>query len=269
MDIKKIVLIGLVALVFILVAKNFIGDKKSKKKLLQALIPILVVIGGLVLYPSDDIYQAVLVTKVADGDTISVKKLGESYKVRMIGVNTRELSHYGKPEEFYAREAAEFTEKNLLNRVVYLQKDTSDTDQYDRLLRYVWLEKPSSPFPSKSEIENKMYNAILVKEAYAEAKAYPPDTSYKNIFEDLEEEPRSNKEGMWQKSVNASSEKKKDDKDQNLSEKESKGKIKGNKNSKIYHVPGQKNYDSMKEENVVYFDSEKDAEKAGYRKAKN
>ncbi|OPA74678.1 phospholipase D family protein [Paenibacillus selenitireducens] len=47
----------------------------------------------------------------------------------------------------------------------------------------------------------------------------------------------------------------------------SKPTIKGNKNSKIYHVPGGKSYDSLT--NVELFCSEKDAVAAGYKKAKN
>ena len=46
------------------------------------------------------------------------------------------------------------------------------------------------------------------------------------------------------------------------------GKIKGNKNSMIYHVPGGASYDKISVNNVVYFDTEQDAINAGYRKAK-
>lgn len=48
-----------------------------------------------------------------------------------------------------------------------------------------------------------------------------------------------------------------------------KGQIIGNKNSKIYHVPGGGSYGKVSEENRVYFATETDAQKAGYRKAKN
>lgn len=44
------------------------------------------------------------------------------------------------------------------------------------------------------------------------------------------------------------------------------GKIVGNRNSKIYHVPGQAGY-RMNSANAVYFDSEAEAKAAGYRKA--
>lgn len=46
------------------------------------------------------------------------------------------------------------------------------------------------------------------------------------------------------------------------------GIIKGNRNSKIYHLPGQKDYDKISPKNVVYFNSEAEAQAAGYRVAK-
>ena len=47
------------------------------------------------------------------------------------------------------------------------------------------------------------------------------------------------------------------------------GAIRGNKNSKIYHCPGQRDYDKMADsKNLVLFENEKDAKNAGYRKAK-
>lgn len=46
--------------------------------------------------------------------------------------------------------------------------------------------------------------------------------------------------------------------------------IRGNSNSKIYHCPGQANYDNMADsKNLVVFSSEEEAQAAGYRKAKN
>lgn len=44
------------------------------------------------------------------------------------------------------------------------------------------------------------------------------------------------------------------------------GRIVGNRNSHIYHVPGQAGY-RMNSSNAVYFNSEDEAKAAGYRKA--
>jgi methylphosphotriester-DNA--protein-cysteine methyltransferase len=43
----------------------------------------------------------------------------------------------------------------------------------------------------------------------------------------------------------------------------------GNKNSKIFHLPGCSGYDRVSEKNRVYFNSAAEAESAGYRIAKN
>lgn len=46
-----------------------------------------------------------------------------------------------------------------------------------------------------------------------------------------------------------------------------KNKIKGNKNSNIYHVPGQRFYEITKD-NVLYLETERDAQKLGFRRSK-
>lgn len=46
-------------------------------------------------------------------------------------------------------------------------------------------------------------------------------------------------------------------------------KIKGNRNSKIYHLQGCPNYDDIAERNIVWFKTKEEAENAGYRMARN
>ena len=47
------------------------------------------------------------------------------------------------------------------------------------------------------------------------------------------------------------------------------GKIRGNKATKVYHLPGCPDYDSISPANVVTFATEQDARKAGYKIAGN
>ena len=55
----------------------------------------------------------------------------------------------------------------------------------------------------------------------------------------------------------------------NAGENEGELEIRGNKKSKIYHCPGQADYDTMADSpNLILFESEAEAQKAGYRKAK-
>ncbi len=46
-------------------------------------------------------------------------------------------------------------------------------------------------------------------------------------------------------------------------------KIKGNKQSKIYHLKGCPNYNDIAERNIVWFKTREEAESAGFRMAKN
>ena len=46
-------------------------------------------------------------------------------------------------------------------------------------------------------------------------------------------------------------------------------KIKGNKNSMIYHLPSCASYDKISDRNVVWFRTKEEAESAGYRMARN
>ncbi|MGI9951991.1 thermonuclease family protein [Moorellaceae bacterium AZ2] len=118
------------------------------------------------------------VTKVVDGDTVEVRfGDGRQEKLRLIGVDTPESTIQQEP---YGKEASSFTRSKLLGRTVYLEKDVSERDKYGRLLRYVWLEKPGSL--TKSEIRNKMFNAILLLNGYAQVATYPPDVKYVDYF---------------------------------------------------------------------------------------
>jgi deoxyribonuclease-1 len=50
---------------------------------------------------------------------------------------------------------------------------------------------------------------------------------------------------------------------------ELRGRVIGNIRSHIYHLHGQYGYEKIAEKNRVYFKTEEEASKAGYRKAKN
>lgn len=205
------------------------------------------------------------VTRVVDGDTISVSIDGKEYKLRMIGVDTPETVHPNKPVEFYGKEASDFTKQQLTDKTVYLEKDVSESDRYGRLLRYVWTSRPATNNPTDSEIINQMFNAKLVKNGYAQVYTYPPDVKHIPLFIQLQNQARSNNLGLWNQSNKPNT----DDNgsDSGSSTEIISGKIHGNKNSLIYHVPGQRHYGKINLENLVIFDSEQDAINAGYRKS--
>lgn len=134
------------------------------------------------------------VTKVVDGDTIWVTIDGKEEKVRLIGINCPE---YTKEIEPYGKEATEFTTNALLGKTIYLQKDISDKDSYDRLLRYVWTEDVSNKIDN-SNVLDYLFNYTLVNEGLAESNYYKPDIKYQKILENAETQAKENKKGMWQ-----------------------------------------------------------------------
>ncbi len=116
--------------------------------------------------------QIAQVTRVIDGDTIDVQVDGVQYRVRYIGMNTPERN------EACFREASDANAALVSGKTVTLVKDTSETDVYGRLLRYVYAG-------------GTFINEELVREGWAENAVYPPDTKYAAVFHQLEVQART------------------------------------------------------------------------------
>ena len=139
-----------------------------------------------VVTAADVEFQEATLIRVVDGDTIIVSIDGKKSRVRLIGIDTPESvapESSGKANTEEGVFASDYV-KDLLadTTTVYLQKDVSDTDQYDRLLRYVWLKIPEDAY-NVNEISTKMLNGILLLDKVAEPVTFEPDTSYKELFE--------------------------------------------------------------------------------------
>lgn len=123
--------------------------------------------GGSVSGPANG--ELARVVSVVDGDTIRVEINGQEIPVRYIGVNTPE-----RDEPCYT-EATNYNRSLVEGRVVSLVRDQSDTDRYDRLLRYVY-------------VGNTFVNEELAAQGYAEAVLYEPDDEYFDHFRVLEQQ---------------------------------------------------------------------------------
>jgi micrococcal nuclease len=119
------------------------------------------------------------VVRIIDGDTIEI---AGGIRVRYIGIDAPEV--YPR-EEAYGREASAANRELVGGRVVRLEKDVSETDRYGRLLRYV-------------HVDGILVNGEMVRRGWARSAAYPPDTRYQRILDDLENEAREGSRGMWQ-----------------------------------------------------------------------
>ena len=142
-------------------------------------------------------YEAAVVVRVIDGDTVEVRitdrmdgpgagsaGLNGIYSVRLIGIDTPESVKPGSPVECFGKEASAATTALLEGERVRLVKDVEETDAYGRLLRYVYLEA-------------EMANARLVINGYAHAYTYPPSVRHSALFLSLQRQARADASGLW------------------------------------------------------------------------
>lgn len=135
--------------------------------------------------------QLVKVLYIIDGDTIVIE--GKN-TVRYIGIDTPETKHPTKSLQCFGEEASKKNKELVEGKFVFLEKDISETDQYKRLLRYVWLADPNN-----ASSEGIFVNDYLVRQGYAHVSTFPPDVKYTQQFLRAEQEARKDNRGLWSK----------------------------------------------------------------------
>jgi micrococcal nuclease len=125
------------------------------------------------------------VVAVVDGDTIKVEVDGTVYPVRYIGIDCPETVNPSEPVQWMGPEACDCNRRLVEGKTVYLEKNVSETDQYGRLLCYVFL--PDGTF----------VNAELVRLGYAQVSTYPPDVRYQDLLLEMQQEARDHGVGLW------------------------------------------------------------------------
>jgi len=221
------------------------------------------------------------IVKNVDGDTVDINLNGKIEKVRMLCVDTPETHHPRLGVQPFGPEASDYTKKILsVGTKVEIEPGLGGgRDKYGRLLAYIY-------------VNGKMFNEMLLKEGLARvAYIYAPNTQYVDEFYAIQKKAQKRGVGIWsienyaqedgyntenakgvdEKAANSNTSSgtnyqnnPSDDQETNL---DCKGKIKGNVNSHIYHVPGGSYYDSTTD-NIIWFCSEKEAQDEGYRKSK-
>lgn len=206
------------------------------------------------------------VTRVIDGDTIEIEG-GE--RVRYIGIDTPETVDPRKTVQCFGVESSKKNKEFVEGKMVRMEKDITDRDKYNRLLRYVWLG-------------DTFVNLALVEGGFAHSYSYPPDIKYQDQFVMAERQAREAKLGLWnacdsESSATVVSESKTQSVQSSISDSKSGSEcsIKGNistSGEKIYHLSGCGSYAKAKIEESRgerWFCSETEAQSAGWRKALN
>ncbi|MBW2615209.1 MAG: thermonuclease family protein [Deltaproteobacteria bacterium] len=173
---------------------------------------------------------------VYDGDTILLENKS---KVRYLGINTPEIDHKGRKNEFMAHVARNSNLELVKGARVSLEFDKEKKDRYGRLLAYVFLEN------------GNMVNALLVRKGMAHVLLNSQGLKYEGLLLDCQRKAMKEKLGIWSRHF--------------------KGREKfylGNRNSYRFHRPGCRFAKKISRKNGVRFKSRYDAFWEGYSPCK-
>ncbi len=118
------------------------------------------------------------VVRVIDGDTIVVAIDEVEFKLRYIGIDSPESNAAG------GSRSTSYNRQLVEGKTVTLVMDRSETDRYDRLLRYVF-------------VGETFVNYEMIRAGYATSGSWPPDTACDQVLAQAEQSARQNKRGMW------------------------------------------------------------------------
>jgi len=144
-----------------------------------------------VLTPSGVESHQAFVTRVVDGDTLKIKRVGNASSteetVRLIGINTPETVDPRTKVECFGKEASAYMKSLVEGKKVVLQNDPTQgaADKYKRLLAYVIL-------PDGTNINKKM-----IEDGYAFEYTYNIPYKYQTEFNVAENAARSLERGLW------------------------------------------------------------------------
>ena len=127
------------------------------------------------------------VVAVLDGDTVIVRvPEGGEERVRLIGVDTPEISHEGKPRQCYSLRATGFMRRRALQRRVELTPGRERRDRYRRLLAYVRVAG------SALDLEEQ-----LLQGGYARTLEIAPNIDRATRYRAVEQAARTAGRGLW------------------------------------------------------------------------
>lgn len=209
----------------------------------------------------DPVYFDVI--SVVDGDTIKINYGGTTTSVRLIGVNTPETVDPRTTVECFGKEASSYLTSLLSGKRVTIEADPTQTDRdkYNRLLRYVYLDG-----------EDVGYQ--IIANGYGYEFTYNVPYQKQSAYKSAQTAASSTGKGLWSENTCNGSKDTATGTATPSSASTANCTIKGNisdSGEKIYHVPGQKYYDTTKidtSKGERYFCTEQDAKDAGWRKAK-
>ncbi len=212
--------------------------------------------GGYVVYQQQGQFGAGFeeslhtVERVVDGDTFVIEN---KITVRLLRIDAPE------PDQCFGLEAKQELQRLVLGRKVRLQKDATAVDADGRLLRYAFV------YSDHPKEDNVFVNDMLLAGGFAKMYLGPRDKLFQEVMSHTAGVAKNNARGLYGKCEEVSNA---------VLQTDPKCVIKGNNSiaeyGKTYFFPSCPNYANVKLEvdnGDEWFCSEKEAIKAGYRKA--
>lgn len=125
--------------------------------------------------------ETVVVRRASDGDTI---RLSTGERIRLIGVDTPELTDNRPEMRRFAEEAAAFVRGLVEGKHVRLEYDRERSDKHRRTLAYVYLQ------------DGTFLNAEIIRQGFGRV-CTQHRFKYREEFRKLEREAEQNSRGLW------------------------------------------------------------------------
>ena len=130
--------------------------------------------------PAPENHIVASVVSVTDGDTVAVSIEGVEADVRLLGINAPEQ------DECWGPEAASHLGALIDGGDILLVSGEEDTDEFGRLLRYVYLDEPDEPI---------FVNSVMVQ--FGNAVGLSNGHQHERVFKALEASAFQSGAGMW------------------------------------------------------------------------
>ena len=175
---------------------------KRKKIIIAAVLSVLVIIGlychfhpyylpdgaKVMDFSREDMnMETVKFVRAVDGDTVVVEGEDGEFTVRLIGVNTGEISNCDENRcSQSGQDAYRFTRTFFAEgQEIWLEYDKGKEDRYGRTLAYLWISDDCR-FNDFNDFRRYCFNAILLDNTECEARYYSPNGKYRRWLEHIE-----------------------------------------------------------------------------------
>lgn len=127
------------------------------------------------------------VTKVIDGDTLTITKDNKNVTLRLIGLDTPETVDPRKEVQCFGREASDKAKEVLTGHRVRIEADPSQgtLDKYGRTLAYLYLE------------DGTLFNKFMIENGFGHEYTYQTPYKFQQEFKTAEKLAREGKRGLW------------------------------------------------------------------------